>query len=125
MNNNPKQKGGNIMPFGDGRGPRGMGPRSGRGLGYCAGFDSPGYANPGQGYGRGFGRGRGRGFGFKASWRNQEAPAYGPAYRAGFSGQPVELDAKEKLKILKAEKEDIAQEMKAIEDEIKKLQRKK
>jgi hypothetical protein len=49
------------MPFGDGTGPMGFGPRTGRGAGNCAGF--------GQGAGRFFGRasrglewfGRGRG----------------------------------------------------------------
>ena len=34
------------MPFGDGTGPRGMGPMTGRGAGYCAGFGRPGFANP-------------------------------------------------------------------------------
>jgi hypothetical protein len=34
----------------------GMGSMTGRGMGYCAGYDTPGYANPG------FGMGRGRGF---------------------------------------------------------------
>lgn len=34
------------MPGGDGRGPRGFGPRTGRGAGFCAGFAGPGYANP-------------------------------------------------------------------------------
>ena len=40
-----------------------MGPLTGRGLGFCAGFGMPGYANPG--YGAGFGRGFGRGRGFR------------------------------------------------------------
>jgi len=59
------------MPFGDGTGPRGMGPMTGRGAGYCAGFGRPGFASPiaGRrwfGYGwRGRGRGRGRGFGWR------------------------------------------------------------
>jgi len=63
------------MPFGDGTGSRGMGPMTGRGAGYCAGFGQPGFANPipgrrwfgfGSGWGRpygypyvGWGRGRG------------------------------------------------------------------
>jgi hypothetical protein len=64
------------MPGGDGTGPAGLGPRTGRGAGYCAGFPYPGYANTamrlGMAYrrgsmqmpfsGRGF-RGRGMGFG--------------------------------------------------------------
>ncbi len=45
------------MPRGNGMGPRGCGPMTGRGAGFCAGYDVPGYANGG---GRGFG---GRGFG--------------------------------------------------------------
>ena len=53
------------MPGGDGTGPMGMGPMSGRGAGYCAGYPVPGFMNPvgGRGFsGRGFrGRGGGRG----------------------------------------------------------------
>ena len=75
------------MPFGDGTGPMGQGPMTGRGAGFCAGFASPGFANlmpgypygygyagvtpvwprRGYGFGRGFGRGPGRGFG--RGWR--------------------------------------------------------
>jgi len=55
------------MPAGDGTGPMGMGPMTGRALGYCAGLPEPGYMNlmPGRGMGRGrgYGRGRGRGWG--------------------------------------------------------------
>lgn len=64
------------MPWGDGTGPWGMGPRTGWGLGYCNGYDRPGYANPlnrggGRGFGYGFGRGWGRGWGrgFGRGWR--------------------------------------------------------
>ena len=70
------------MPAGDGTGPTGQGPMTGRGAGFCAGFGVPGYANrpglggffsrinpfglfgPGAGSAAGFGRGRGRGRGF-------------------------------------------------------------
>jgi len=34
------------MPFGDGTGPMGLGPMTGRGRGFCAGFGTPGFANP-------------------------------------------------------------------------------
>ena len=51
------------MPGGDRTGPWGMGPRTGRAAGYCAGFDAPGFANPWPGRGAGFGRGMGRGWG--------------------------------------------------------------
>ena len=62
------------MPGGDGTGPAGMGPMTGRAAGFCAGYPVPGFMNPipggfggrgfgwgrGRGWGRGFGRGRGR-----------------------------------------------------------------
>lgn len=63
------------MPRGDRTGPWGMGPMTGRRMGFCAGFSVPGFANPagwwfGRGWGRGFGRGWGRcwGFPFGAFW---------------------------------------------------------
>ena len=54
------------MPRGDGTGPMGAGPMTGRRAGYCAGQVEPGYANPAPrlGLARGF-RGGGRG------WRNR------------------------------------------------------
>lgn len=53
------------MPAGDGTGPVGAGPMTGRALGYCTGYNRPGFANAGGGwfYGRGRGGGgRGRGY---------------------------------------------------------------
>lgn len=48
------------MPGGDGTGPGGMGPMTGRAAGYCAGYAAPGFMNPVAG--RGFwGGGGGRG----------------------------------------------------------------
>lgn len=64
------------MPGGDRRGPMGQGPRTGRGQGYCSGYDEPGFTaggyGMGMGRGRGFGRGMGRGGGF------------GPGFGRGF-----------------------------------------
>lgn len=58
------------MPGGDRTGPEGKGPRTGRGLGYCNGHDSPGYTNdtdrPGRCYGQG--RGCGRGYRHRHRW---------------------------------------------------------
>jgi len=47
------------MSRGDRTGPAGMGPMTGRGAGYCAGFQVPGFANPVAGRGIGYGAGRG------------------------------------------------------------------
>lgn len=71
------------MPAGDGSGPRGAGPGTGRGLGFCAGYAQPGYASfgPGRGSGRGWGRGfgRGRGRGRRAGWAaSAPGPWFGP-----------------------------------------------
>ncbi len=49
------------MPGGDGTGPGGMGPRTGRATGYCAGYPTPGSMNPIAGRGFGFSRGGGGG----------------------------------------------------------------
>ena len=50
------------MPGGDGTGPAGFGPMTGRGAGYCAGYPVPGFMNPIPGRGSwgwgGGGRGR-------------------------------------------------------------------
>jgi hypothetical protein len=54
------------MPRGDRTGPWGAGPLTGRGAGICAGYPTPGYANPAGGpcgWGRGWGGYGGRGFG--------------------------------------------------------------
>lgn len=72
-----------------------MGPMTGRGAGYCAGYGQPGFTNPipGRGFGLGRGRGgfgRGLGLGFRggrgAAWAGYAPapyaaapPAYGPA----------------------------------------------
>ena len=37
------------MPFGDGTGPAGLGPLTGRAAGFCAGYSVPGYMNSGIG----------------------------------------------------------------------------
>ena len=83
------------MPRGDGTGPAGMGPMTGRAAGYCAGYGVPGYANPvggrgfGLGWGRGFGRGLGLGFrGGRGRWATGWG-GYGPApYAPAYGGAP-------------------------------------
>ncbi len=86
------------MPGGDGTGPAGMGPMTGRAAGFCAGNSMPGYMNPvgGRGYGgwgRGFrGGGRGRRNWYYATglpgWARaaQGMPAWGGGYPVGYAG---------------------------------------
>ncbi|NQV18212.1 MAG: DUF5320 domain-containing protein [Armatimonadetes bacterium] len=74
------------MPRGDRTGPDGMGQMTGRGLGYCAGYDSPGFyrgiPRGGAGYGRRMGRGQrlGRGFrgGVESNFGYNQRPYYSP-----------------------------------------------
>ena len=73
------------MPRGDGTGPLGMGPMTGRAAGPCAGYPVPGFMNPGLGgWGRGFGRGggqgwgRGRGMGWRRGWGASAGAGYAP-----------------------------------------------
>ena len=56
------------MPFGDGTGPAGMGPMTGRAAGFCAGYPVPGYMNPVVG---------------RAGFYGAGAPAVGP-YGVGY-----------------------------------------
>jgi hypothetical protein len=60
------------MPCGDGTGPAGLGPMTGRAAGFCAGYPVPGFMNPVGGRGFwGWGRDRGfRGRGGGRGWRN-------------------------------------------------------
>ncbi len=78
------------MPAGDGTGPSGMGPMTGRGAGYCAGYDAPGYANPapGRGLGMAWGGGRGAGWGRGVGWGGRGRRAYGRV-RGRFGYAPV------------------------------------
>lgn len=46
------------MPWGDRTGPSGRGPLTGRGVGFCTGFRTPGYMNVRTGRGMWFGRRR-------------------------------------------------------------------
>ena len=87
------------MPRGDGTGPLGFGPMTGRSVGFCAGFGVPGYLNPmGIRYGFDFGRGRG----FRRTYRRAPFPVYLYQYY-GYPAYPAaditEQDEKEALKM--------------------------
>ncbi len=74
------------MPRGDRTGPHGVGPRTGRGLGFCTGNEEPGYANPAYGLGRRMGRGVGRGR--STGWRAGRGAGWGRGNRNFFGGPP-------------------------------------
>ncbi len=81
------------MPRGDGTGPMGQGRMTGRGMGYCAGFDSPGYMNAGWGGGRMRGRGPGFGRGLRRAW-GASMPIYSSDEDLSFDKRVSDLEAK-------------------------------
>ena len=113
------------MPAGDRTGPVGQGPRTGRALGYCSGYDVPGYtkaggAGMGWGMRRGGGRGLGRGFrggGFGWGRTANFNPQYGTD---PYWGAPTQ---EEELKQLKRQAEDLKDAQKNIEKRIQELEK--
>jgi len=129
------------MPRGDGTGPSGLGPMTGRAAGYCAGYPAPGYMNPipgrgwgwsgfGPGWGRGwFGRGGGRG------WRHWYWATGLPGWaRAGYgwpafggSAYPYpygsDLAPKEEMDMLNSQAESLKQELEDIQSRISTLEK--
>lgn len=112
------------MPRGDGSGPNGFGPMTGRAAGFCAGYGVPGYANPiagrglgsgwgrGRGAGRGFGLGFGLGRGFGRGFGFFGVPAAYPA--AGFYPESPVLDPEREKTALTAQAEYLENELAAI-----------
>ena len=121
------------MPGGNGTGPGGLGPMTGRGVGFCAGYSVPGYANPvgGRGYGMGFGRGRGmgrgRGFGQSFGWgrAGYGMPAWAGVadpYPANASFGPT-LTAVQELEGLKQQTEFLQNNLSQVSDRIEQLEK--
>lgn len=92
------------MPQGDGTGPKGAGPLTGRRLGYCAGFNTPGFANAA---GRGFGRGLRRRLAFTQQVQ-----------------EPIVLTQDEEKQILEENLKNMQQEIESIQSRLKELKSK-
>ena len=122
------------MPGGDGTGPAGMGPMTGRAAGYCAGYGVPGYMNPmpGRGY---WGRGAGFWGGRRGGWRNwyratgmtgwQRAsmgmPAWGGPGRAPYGAGYAGPSAEQELQMLQDQAEYLEQSLSEIRKRIEEL----
>lgn len=120
------------MPRGDRTGPNGMGPMTGRGAGYCAGFSVPGFMNPfgmqGQGFSRGGrrgGRGYGRGFGYFAQILPYVNPAYYPveAPQLGYDNPEASVDsANRRLEVLRNQADQLESTLKSLKNHIEDLE---
>jgi len=118
------------MPRGNGTGPSGFGPMTGRGAGYCAGYNAPGYANGfagrggagmrrGQGFGGG-GRGRGfrgQGFGYAGGFGAGPFPAQG-----GYNYPQQEFSPEAEMNMLKNEAQAMENELKFIKERMAELE---
>ncbi|MBN2380288.1 DUF5320 domain-containing protein [candidate division WOR-3 bacterium] len=112
------------MPGGDRTGPAGQGPMTGRALGYCSGYNMPGYAHPwpGRGFGRGWGRGWGRGFGRGMGWgRGWGYAGYAPGYYQAPAYEPPSRE--NELKMLHDELKYAEEDMKAMRERIAELEK--
>jgi len=128
------------MPRGDGTGPGGMGPMTGRAAGYCAGYNVPGYMNPyggrypraGVGFFGGFGRGR-RNWYYatgQPGWAryNMGLPAWGgavgyPEYGAPGYGQ--EISPEQEVELLKGQADFLKQQLDDIQARMGDLEKEK
>lgn len=105
---------------------------TGRGAGFCAGYDAPGYANPvprmGMGWRRGWGGGWGRG------WRHRYHATgvpgwawsgYGPAWGAppvGFGPYDVMPTPEQETEYLRTQAEWLREQLDAITSRIEELE---
>ncbi|MBN1416107.1 MAG: DUF5320 domain-containing protein [Bacteroidales bacterium] len=112
------------MPQGDRTGPMGQGPRTGRALGFCSGYDSPGYtkgfgSGMGRGFGFGYGRGMGRGRGYGRGWH------MGSAFTGFFRGFPwmQPISKEDEISMLKSQAEELKRSQENIEKRLTELEK--
>ena len=119
------------MPGGDGTGPAGLGPMTGRAMGYCAGFNVPGFMNLGFGLGMAWRRGLGRGFGRGFRWRarffypypQQAVPVINPYATAQPIARQQQLTAEDEKSLLEQEKQAKKQEMEILKQELGEIEK--
>jgi hypothetical protein len=107
---------------------------TGRGAGFCAGYPTPGYANPsvgagfGAGYGRGMGQGRGRGHrnrfyatgltGWQRGGRGYGVPA--PTY-FGAPFQPYVPTKEQEMEMLKEQSKYLEEQLTGIQKRLQEI----
>ncbi len=140
------------MAGGNGTGPEGRGPMTGRGLGYCTGHTNPGFTrgipmgkeygygrgyNRGNGRGSGYGRGNGRGSGYGRGNGRGSGYGRGNGWRRFAPAEPIQYNEpnydhyyeperstkEEEIKILNANLKEIDREKTEIEKEKKDIEK--
>jgi hypothetical protein len=121
------------MPIGNGMGPAGLGPMTGRAAGFCAGYEAPGYLNPAGGRGAwglglGFGRGRGRGFRHTywatslLGWQ-RAAMGFPAAFPHAVPAPFAQLSAEQELAALRGQLKAMEQGIGQVQERIRELER--
>lgn len=125
------------MPRGNGTGPMGIGPRTGRAAGFCAGYSVPGYANPMPGIGafgggargaRGSGGGRGHRNWYYATGLTGWSPARRP-YAAPIAPYPYpvpfsQMPPEEEANVIRNQIEMMEEDIKAAQERLGELETK-
>lgn len=114
------------MPRGDGTGPMGQGPMTGRSAGFCAGYAEPGYMNPGGGRGMAWRRGRGGGYG--RGWRSRAMVAMPPVQPMAYQPQPPaaapqQAEAPVDLQSMRDQADFLRESLNALEERISLLEK--
>ncbi len=116
------------MPWGDGTGPWGLGPMTGRAAGYCAGFPVPGFMNPFPRFG--WGRRFGRGFRWRWFWNRpytlpaQPIPTYpSPLAQPQLTKEQEIQFLEEEIKALEEDKKMLEQELGSIRKRLEELRK--
>ena len=114
------------MPRGDQTGPEGLGPMTGRKMGCCTGYDTPGFTKPGRGAGLAHRRGGGRGFGRRHRNRitylpvQEENTAEGEKYSQNMNRRKPTRN--EEINYLENTAEDLKDRLNDVMDRIDELQ---
>jgi len=114
------------MPRGDGTGPAGMGPMTGRAAGFCAGYNSPGFMNSiGGRLGGGFGWGRGRGFGFGRGMGRWGYPGFVPYGSLPYGAMPygtTPYTPEQELEFMQSQAKTLGDQLEQIRQRISELE---
>ena len=112
------------MPRGDGSGPAGMGPMTGRGAGYCAGYPAPGFMNsavPRMGMGWGFRGGRrAAGYAPYGVAAPMAPPAFAPGVQPGFG---YGMTQEQEVDVLKNQAQMLGQQLEQINSRLEELEK--